>query len=376
MKEAIIKAAEEYKAVLATAKKVAIIFDDDPDGICSAGLLSKHLGPTHSISGFSTSKVDLLGPDAEKTFKNFDCIIITDVVIENQYNLEALEQWFIEQKKTLVYFDHHKHEQKVPFGLQIHAAEIQDKVPIDRYCCSKLVFDILIYLEPEMKRFAWMASIGVIGDCAHDVWKKVILYALSVENEKIHDSDKLYDIPSTPDKFRSCVFGKASDLIFLGDTKGDSVQMFYSLFKAEDFTNFYKFLQQYKPIAEEIKDYVENLTYMLQNTPKKDPNELQIFEVEVKSQYNILRASMNKMAEAEPTVLVIGYATRGDTARILTRYGAKTMDLVTIFIKTANLLKNPDKLTHGGSPVGAGATMPKDMLKTFKNKLYEVLAEN
>ena len=82
---------------------------------------------------------------------------------------------------------------------------------------------------------------------------------------------------------------------------------------------------------------------------------------------------MNHMAEEQPDVLIMGYATKGDESKLLCRLANKKLDLPAIFKEAA---KGDKQIKTGGSPVGGGATMPKELLKTFKNNIYEVLEKH
>jgi oligoribonuclease NrnB/cAMP/cGMP phosphodiesterase (DHH superfamily) len=378
MKEAILQTAKTFEQALDGISKVAIVFDDDPDGISAAALLSKFLKSKNiTVTGLSLTKYSILSDQFKKKTEDVECIIFADVCLFNSCNIAEFTTWCEKNKKSSITFDHHKSSNEpkdVSYpGTYFNSGDLQDIVPANRYCTSKLVFDVLLTLDPEIKKFAWLACIGVLGDYAHDTWKKIIQFAISFENQNMEDTDTEYLIPKNQDEFRGSIFGKVSDLTYFGASKGESMTIYHTFVNSEKFKEVITFLQQYKPIGEEIQDYVENLKYMIKNTPHKNKGELQVFEVEVKSQHNILIPVMNHMAEEQADVLIIGYAVKGTVAKVLTRLANKTLDLPSIFKQAA---KGNTAIQIGGSPVGAIATMPKELLKTFKNAIYEVLETN
>jgi single-stranded DNA-specific DHH superfamily exonuclease len=378
MKEIILQAAKEFEQALTGISKVAIVFDDYPDGICAAALLTRFLKSKNiTVTGLSLAKYPILSEPFTKKVLETECIIFADICLYNSCKVEKLKKWSEENKISIITFDHHKSinepEGAIHPGTYFNTGDMQKVVPSNRYCTSKLVFDILNTIDPEIKKFAWIASIGILGDYAHDTWKKIIQFAISQENKNLEDNQLEHSMPATQDEFRGSIFGKISDLIYFGVAKGDSMTIYHTIIKCENLNTANTFLQQYKPIGEEIKDYVENLKYMIKNTPHENPNELQIFEVEIKSQYDILISAMNHMAEEEPNVLIIGFTVKGTTAKVLTRLANQKLYLPEIFKEAA---KGNDLIKTGGSPVGAGAKMPKELLKTFKNAIYEVLEKH
>ena len=378
IEESITDAAQKVAAFLSSfnAKKVAIFYDDDPDGICSGTLLEHFFTKKgyEIVRRYHFSEKNL--PFSESFKKDLEkseaeLLVFTDYCISGFGFYEAYKSFIESTTIPILIFDHHQDTAKYTDDTKrivyLNSNIIQNEISGSQYCCSKFVYDIITKLDETHKKYRWLAAIGIIGDTNYIQWGDFIKELISSENKKI---EKEIIIPHEPEDYNLTPYGKASAYIFFGIAKGDVAKIYKIIQTSPTVFVALEKLKQYEVVKREVYDYVENYEYLIKMHPKTD-KEFQVAEIEIKSNATIGSIVANIISAKFPETIFFIYHIREDGfAYINVRLQKGSINLGTIMKKCAQQFEHAN---GGGHKEAAGARIPEEHFKSFRNHIYGAL---
>ena len=381
IKDAVIYVAEDFSKYIdnsISGKKIAIIYDSDPDGICSGVILHKLLD-LKGADVVTNMSLDKNIPLFSKKFNDeivsldIDLIIMTDISIKGFAYYDGFSK-FREDFPSIdfIIFDHH--EDNSDYGSNYYNINnLQTTLSGSQFCCSKFVYEVCRLIDPNISKYDWVKAIGIIGDTNHITWGKDIIKVIVKDNSKLSKKGSVeeFKLPSEFDEFFATRYGKASNLIFYGLSKpSNEVNKIYSwVYSSKDIGELLSHLNIYSDIGFEIDDYVENFDYFMKFS--KDVNDLQVFELEVKSKNSIHSILSNILSYRDHDLIIFIYQREGAYIYVSLRQQIGKFDLS----KLAKLANVFDSSNGGGHKVAAGARIKKDEFYNFKELFYSELGK-
>lgn len=384
VKEAVVYTAKKFSSVLKTYNsqtRVGLFYDDDPDGICSGIILEKTLGfkeiPVVERIPFSND----LAPFSDKfnavvKDRRLNVLLMTDFNIAGFGHLDA----YLKFRKLfpdidVIIFDHHQDSSDYKTDYYFNSNELQGQILGNQLCCSKFVFEVCKLICSDISKFSWLKAIGIIADSNQETWGRDVVRLIEKLNSDLinspDESIREYNIPEESDEFFQNPFGKVANLIFYGLAKSSSeISKIYDiLFTAKGIFEVEDKLKEYSLIEDEVDDYIENFNYYLKNayTPS---DELHIFEMEVKGEYDLQCILSNLLSHQNEDILFIIYRKKKDNFIYASlRLQNKSINMGSLAELAADF---PDG-NGGGHIPAAGIKIKKDDFKPFKKKLFEKL---
>jgi len=336
--------------------KIALVHDLDADGV-SAGAIAYNAikqitgkKPLLITQRFKT--IELLPETLEKLEEEkIQKLIIVDFAAEQ--NMEALLKADSIVDEILV-IDHHKDygSEGLRNTFIIKAQNIDDIDP-GRYPASKLVYD-LFSRHVDLKKYSWIASIGLMGDNQLKQWESFVQNAVTDTNSSIQEFFKVKVIISAVEVL--------------------------ALEKLRDFLLFYAVASSPKVIIDsEFAVYAETLKKFVDEIIKKFNSDKEIFEeqelvwFEFESKSDIKSEVINKVSnEMFPKKTIIFVQDKGGD---FVSFSARRQDFK---VKTNELLENAvegfeESGAGGHIPASAGRILKKD-LPEFKKRILEALS--
>lgn len=360
-------------------KNFAILYDDDPDGI-SASVLFEKILDSKNINVLNTIYLSETLRPFEKKFNgmieknNIHALVIIDISISGFGYLESFKEF---QNKypdlEIMIIDHHSDETDYTNTLYLNSHYLQNKIEGHQVCCSKFIYEIGKQIVSDFEKYSWIASIGIIGDMNHKTWNQDILDAIKKYNGDLKNDKKEIILPENLSDYTSTPYGECSKKIFYGVAKNnseiDSIRKNYV--ESKYVFSFLEFLKKYDGVEEEIEDYIDNYKYFTKfSTYKK--TDVNVFELEVKSEYNIEGILANIISSMDDdTIFFIYHKHKDNYVYISLRLQNEKIDLGKLIQKC---IDSPHT-NGGGHAPAAGARVPKDHFKELKAKFYEELGK-
>ncbi len=349
-------------------EKIAIIHDADPDGLCSAVILSKMIERLrgkpadfhYSTRNFVRNSV---APDILKMLKSkkISKVIFTDLPVhENAASVKRLEK----QCEILI-IDHHTFFQDITSDRAVLAMPqlLADDIDPARYPASKLAYD-LANRHASLEDCAWIAAVGLIGDMAGSAWTEFLMPVFERNNLK----------PNTKDWFRTDL-GRASELLLTAMIIDDkNINYCYdSLMKAKspaDVLKNKKLVLLRKLLEKEIGKWVKDAPTLMQKDDK-----LRMIWYEITPKYHI-NSPVSTMLSLDPKYYdfaIILVEKNKDVVRVSGRCRSRR-------VKMNELLKNAVKglkgAVGGGHIPAAGAHFRPADLQRFRQRIVDALGKN
>ncbi|MFH1390785.1 MAG: DHH family phosphoesterase [Candidatus Diapherotrites archaeon] len=336
--------------------KIALVHDLDADGV-SAGAIAYNAikqitgnNPLLITQRFKT--MELLPETLEKLKKEkVQKLIIVDFAAEQ--NKEALLKADSIVDEILV-IDHHKDygSEGLKNTFIIKAQNIND-LDSSKYSASKLVYD-LFSRHVNLKKYSWIASVGLMGDNQLKQWGSFVQIAISNNNSSIEEFFSVVVIISAVET--------------LAPEKLGELLLFYANVSSPK-----------EIINSKFSGYVETLNNQIDEIMKKFNSDKELFDeqnlvwFEFKSQTNIKSVVINKVSnEMFPNKTIIFVQDKGGD---FVSFSVRRQDFK---VKTNELLENAvegfENAGAGGHiPAAAGRIKKKD-LPEFKKRIIEALS--
>lgn len=385
IKEAVVYTVKSFSKLVESYNsqtRVGLLYDDDPDGVCSGVILEKFLGlreiPVVERIPLSRELIPFSEEfNAKIKERRIDSLIITDLNITNFgffENFNLFKQKFPDV--DIVIFDHHQDGSDYGIEYYFNTDNLQKQISGSQFCCSKFVFEVCKLIDPKVAEYSWIKAIGIIGDSNQITWKRDIVSLIEKINESISagddDSKKEYLIPEEFEDFYQNPFGEVSNLVFYGLSKSSKeiFKIYDVIYNAEDIFSVLDSLSSYSEIEEEINDYIDDFNYYEKNN--WDPKEFSVFEMEIKSDYDINCILSNKLSYKNPDILFMIYRKDKD-GFIYASFRLQNKSINTGML--AEIANSFPEGNGGGHIQASGIKIRKDDFKEFKSKFFEKLAE-
>jgi single-stranded DNA-specific DHH superfamily exonuclease len=354
-----IKAFEAWIKALNKDDKIALLHHTDPDGVSAAVIMNK------VVERIRGRPVQLrLNQKSEELFitdatyrkiqaKKINKVIIVDMSVDQPKDgiLEKIQKF-----ADVLVIDHHKLYRDMNLIIK---PQMFSKIDPASYCCSKLCYDLCKKLV-DISDLDWIASLGIIGDCAYDQWKGFI-----------HRVSTKYRIRITKNVLLSKL-GKITELLFF--TEAYSTKKIGLCFDTLNNAQSYKDvldspLRRYKKFVKaEIEYWQNNVRRLAKVYPKQDL----IFDF-IKPQYPIKAAISTIMSYKYPhkTVIIAQDMNKG-FIQLSARRRDKKIAVNTLLEKATQHLKGAK---GGGHATSAGGVLRTKDLYAFKENVLKLLSK-
>lgn len=364
MNEAFLKRVDRWLGTITAADTIVIIHDKDPDGVCSAAILSRMLlkrrgrgadlathvpgssayGPTPAL----LRRLRKLKPTR---------IITTDLGLDSE---PATVKALCRIAPTLI-LDHHKLYDPLRFpGCFLVKPQFFCDIEPSRYATAKLAYDLASRLA-DMREADWLAAAGSCADQATRPWRR---WLASVARRRRHAWD-----PHAP--FRS-IFGMVADRIQLA-INGDERLAQRAFQLAERASGPHEFLQDpvLKRTWSSVKAEIRN--WLAQVRKRADwHKDLRLIYYRIRPRYHIKPTLTTLLALRHPRYVVV------TTAREDGRLGvsARTVEgTVAVNDLLQAAIKGLPRSRGGGHRRAAGADIPAKYEKIFGKRIVKLLGE-
>lgn len=340
---------------LKKSDRIGIIFDGDPDGLCSGAIIYK------AIERITKKKPVLIftqGKDnpfiTEKTAEKLreygvNKAICVDSSIDQ--HIEGIKEIEKVLKKFLI-IDHHKKYNEVDSSktLMLKAGELSS-LDGAAYPCSKFSFDLFSNFI-KLNDSAWIAGIGILGDNGLRHWKAFTENAAKEADSNLNELNELKDLISSVEVMN---WNKMNLLVFEFIKAKNPREILESEF------NVY-----FKEFEEEVQRILNEF-----NEKKEEFDDLVFFEFN--SSKRLKGEIANRLSNLEPHKTFFVFQEFNEKVLISARRQdnmIKMNDLIEESIKGLN------NASGGGHvPAAAGKIMLKD-LNEFKKRVKEKLKKN
>ncbi len=349
-------------------EKIAIIHDADPDGVCSAVVLSRVIqrlrGKPADVHYASRKFMrNTISPDIQKMLKNkkVSKVIFTDLPVHE----DAAAVKKLEKQCEILIIDHHTFSQDITSDKAILAMPqlLADDVEPSRYTASKLAYDIA-NRHALMDNCSWIAAVGLIGDMGGSAWPDFLSNVFERHNLK----------PNPKDWFRTDL-GRVSELLLSSMIIDDkNINYCYDLLMKAKTPND---VLKDKKLVSLRKSLEKEITYWVKNAPKlmQKDDKLKLIWYDISPKYHI----------NSPVSTALSLNPKYDDYAILII--EKNKDIVRVSgrcqtsrIKMNELLKNAVKglkdSAGGGHVPAAGAHFRPADLPKFRQRILEGLTKN
>ncbi|MBD3259170.1 hypothetical protein GF371_00905 [Candidatus Woesearchaeota archaeon] len=340
--------------------KIAIFYDNDPDGICSGVLMFKAL----KLLGCTPIIFECAPHDEPRYYdeiiermqqKKINKIFLLDLVVEQKHDVMKKLEKFAE----LVIIDHHPFDRDLTSKRTIFIKPPLYVIGINttRYCTTKQVFDLLSHVI-DISQYEWLAVMGIIGDYAFDSWQDFLEHCF-----------RKYEIKEEPDIYQT-QFGKVTrylNYVRTIDNK-EVKKVAESLLEIEDFGTAFSILTKYQKIENEIENFIENYRKHTEEHPEKD---LLIVHVQTPYKINSSVATQLSRRRFPEKVVVTYYFTDGHVWISARRQDGK-MNMGEMLKKC---IKGFDEANAGGHVPAAGCSIKKEDWPEFKERLINYSEE-
>lgn len=349
-------------------EKIALIYDSDPDGLCSAVIMNtliKRLRGKPADLQLTQPKgtKNTIHPDIYRILKNkkvSKAIFLDLAAHEDAAAFKKLER----QCETLV-IDHHTFFQDITSDRTVLALPqlLADDIEPSRYATSKLSYD-LANRHTNLEDKDWVSALGTISDMAASAWPEWMA--------KVFEKHKLKPKPN--DWFHTDL-GKISGMFFAAMTINEKnvKYCFERLMKAEKPQDVIKD----KKLGALRRSFDREINIWVKQAPKlmEKDSKLKFIWYEVKPKYRI-NSPISTIFSLKPQyrdwVIVIVDEDK-NVVRISGRCQSRRVKMNELFRNATKGLKNA--AGGGHVPAAGGHCLPKD-LDTFKKRILDSISKN
>ncbi|MEM4282172.1 MAG: hypothetical protein QW559_02120 [Candidatus Woesearchaeota archaeon] len=246
-------------------RRVAIIHDADPDGLCSAVIISKLIEAVRGRSPELVISEPERRPNKATISKlkraRISMVITTDLALDQLKNIVKSISSFA----RLLILDHHPlYSKTIKNGLLIKPQLFSTKEAAS-YCSSKLAYDFGMTVA-DISSFDWIAAIGIVADAGYNCWKGFVQKAAAKKRLRIGK-----------DVWRSA-FGKAANAIqsaikYSKDGVKKCWKVVYDAKSPLEIINAFKLIT--KKMNDELKGHLKRFDIAVRNTP---PGEIVFYD--------------------------------------------------------------------------------------------------
>jgi single-stranded DNA-specific DHH superfamily exonuclease len=341
---------KEFVLKINEKDNVGIIFDGDPDGLCSGAIIFKAI---QKITGKKPVLIFTQGKDnpwmnkktAEKLKENkVNKVICVDSSIDQK--LEGIKEIEKVVEKFLI-IDHHKKYNEVDSNKTImFKAGNLSNLDGAQYPCSKFSFDLFSFLS-DLNEIKWIAGVGILGDNGLKTWNEFTKTAAKEINSNLNELNKLKELITSVEVMN---WNELNELVFEFIKAKNPKEVLESKFNIY-LTEFEKEVQRILNEFNEKKEEINDLVFFEINSNKRLKGEI-----------------ANRLSNLEPNKTFFIFQKFNEQILISARRQdnmIKMNDLIEESIKGLN------NASGGGHiPAAAGKIQLKD-LNEFKEKIKE-----
>ena len=346
-------------------EQVAIYHDADPDGTCSAVLLSLALMRFRGVPAqmhISPYTGERFLPDdiIEVLKKNRVTTLFTTDIALDEKPLQLLK---VAAFARVIVIDHHKLYENMN-GERILLLKPQllvEGIEPSNYCSSKIVYD-LCSKHVDLSDKDWIAAVGVISDMTAGSWKEFLESVFRIHSFSTMKSD------ASSDWFRTKI-GKISTLISSAEVYDPkNVDLCYDILmdakKPQDLLKS-SLVQFEREISAEIKKYLSAV--------KKDAeffDDVNLIYYDVRPKFNIKSPLCTLLSLKYPHKTVILVSMVNNKVHVSARRQDKKVAVNELLEKACT---NFPDANAGGHIPAAGATFPTQYSSVFKQNILAAL---
>jgi len=349
-------------------EKIAIIHDSDPDGVCSAVVLSRLIErlrgkPADFHASPPRGSRNTIHPEIADALKKkkISKVIFTDLPVHE----DAVAVKKLEKQCEILIIDHHTFFKDITSERTVLAMPqlLADDIDPSRYTASKLAYD-LANRHADMEDSAWIASVGLIGDMAGRAWPDFL--------SKVFEKQKLR--PNPQDWFRTDL-GEVAEFLLAAmiiDDKNINY-CFDALMKSKEPQGILKD----KKLSTMRQSFEKEISKWIKDAPKlMEKNEkLKLIWYEISPKYHI-NSPVSTVLSLKPQFndwVIIILEMHKDVIKVSGRCQSQR-------VKMNELLKNAVKglkdAAGGGHIPAAGAHMRTADLPVFRQRILDSLSKN
>ncbi|MEK6967798.1 MAG: DHH family phosphoesterase [Nanoarchaeota archaeon] len=332
--------------------RVAIVCDSDPDGICSAVIVSHSLKKKGIIPALvipSGHNVEVMDGQFVTMLKKeaITHLITTDLSFDKKKReLKRLEKFC-----QILVIDHHKLYNDVNSKriILLKPQLFQNKIDSSQYCTSKLAFDMFSELT-DLKEYDWLAVIGILADSNFRTWKKFVRKTLNRLGLKLGKHP-----------FQNAL-GRICNLMAYYEiyAPGKVAKLYDALSKAITYRHA---LNSEIKKAQKVNDEVE---YYLKNYKRHSQVHGDLLLIRIKPNFKIGSIVATRLSnKLEHTTIVIAQEMKGRMFVSARRQDFK----VAVNDLLEQSVKEIKEASAGGHIPAAGARFPTEQYDTFSERI-------
>lgn len=345
-------------------KKIALVYHNDCDGMCSAYLLIKALSRKNSITHFGTR----LGPEIVSSQLKEILKIDPDIVIGVDFakNLDKSAKALSEKKVKTIYLEHHVPMDYI-FPRETLYYNIYNEHPMP---ASAFVYDVVKKIDPGLSRYLWIGALGTILDYGAtqrpDLIRKTFRDYDGLFEEKIVDNKTLME----------STFARIGHMLNSG----------VNLFRTEGFEfpidcllaveTPYEFLEAKTPAIKKIKDHFDkvdgDLKRCLKDFMENYIEEGAVRYFQIHSEYSQKSALSTILSGDMPDKVVVVLQYEGERMKISARSQSGRYDLNSFIKEASQGLRG----AGGGHKKAAGAAFHREDYKAFMERFILLINED
>ncbi len=349
-------------------EKVAIIHDADPDGLCSAVVMSKlverlrgkpadlHLNPPKGTRNTILPEVlELLKK------KHITKVIFTDLPVHE--DTAAIKK--LEKQCTVLIIDHHTFFQDITSERTVLAMPqlLADDIDPSRYASSKLAYD-LANRHSSMDESDWIAAIGTISDMAGSAWPEFLSQVFAKHGLKENPKDWFKtELGSVSGSFLAAMTIDEKNIDYCFD-------LVMRAQRPQDVFKDKKLSVLRKTFDKEINTWITQAPKLME---KHDKLKLIWYEVQPKYRVNSPISTILSLRPDYRDWVILIVDKRKDRVSISGRCQSQRVRMNDLLKNATNGLKDA---AGGGHVPAAGATVQVKDLGVFKQRILEELSKN
>jgi len=356
MRKEVIQKFQEFVKSISKDDVVAVLHDTDPDGVSSGVVVAKavnklrgkpidlRLNQKSNEKQLSDSSLELLKS------KKVTFLITTDMALDqDDANLQKVASF-----AKVVVIDHHKiyadiNSDKI---VLIKAEYMDDSIVAAKYPTAKLAYDLFSSVV-DISDIDWIACIGTICDIAYDQW-----------SEFVDGVFKRYNVEMKENIFDTTL---ARAGVTISQVEGydntkikDCFEVLYEAKSFEDVLN--SRLKEWSDIFEgQLNKWIRIFEEKLER--EKD-HELVVFQIE--SELSIKSNLCTIFGLRYPHKTLILFQVKEDLVLVSARRGDRKVAVNELLEKSVTGFS---EARAGGHPVAAGATLKREYLGSFLQRL-------
>lgn len=343
------------KEIIEKAKKIAIIYDIDSDGICS-GIIAYH---TLRKLG---KEIVLTNPGAPK-LSDFVMNLIeesdADLVITVDLSVDVSKDAIAASSKEWLVIDHHQITHDLnELDNVTHRNLILDGD--DTYCpASKYIYDLFSEAFGEIvEKYDWLSCIGLIGDAAYPIYKEFVKGVLKKYGEGF--SNDPYETK----------FGEMDKIVSSGRLyKGGkgAVRVYETLKEVET-------IDEFEEKAGKLKEWDKIVSTAIKKELEEFEEKMEVIDgiifYNLQSRLNIGSPITGITANRHKHKTVVIHYERNGTIKLHLRRVDGKIDLSRV---ARDIGAEFEGASGGGHPKASGAHVPSENWEEYKEKLINRL---